>query len=56
MIDGALEVTYRIEFETGDTMHTKDRKLAELHHKKGRFITPPLTEQPSKENPVPAPD
>jgi hypothetical protein len=29
---------YRIEFETGDSLVTEDKELADLHREKGRLI------------------
>ncbi|SDH08950.1 hypothetical protein SAMN05216466_10760 [Paraburkholderia phenazinium] len=45
MTDDTKEVTYRVEFETGDVMHTTDRDLAILHREKGRLVTPDPHEQ-----------
>jgi hypothetical protein len=51
MTDDAKEIMYRIEFETGDVMHTADKDLAVLHQQKGRFVTPPLSEKAAEDNP-----
>lgn len=40
MIDDKKEVIYRVEFETGDVIHTEDRDLAKLHSDKGRLVKP----------------